>query len=131
MNAPLLTIEPPRVPAAETGAAFIGIDNGISGAMACLTPEGGVLCEPVIFQDLGREKLMDVDRNLALLERMIAATGLPKQRLIVVFEQSQIFPKVGCGCRPACFTCVTPSAGICSSTPSSIVFTSSVSCTWL
>jgi hypothetical protein len=95
MNAPLLTIEPSRAAAVETGAAFIGIDNGITGAMACLTPEGGVLCEPVIFQDLGREKLMDVDRNLALLERMIAATGLPKQRLIVVFEQSQIFPKVG------------------------------------
>jgi hypothetical protein len=95
MNAPLLTIEPPAAAAVETSTAFIGIDNGITGAIACITPQCEVLCESAVFQDLGKEKLLDVDRNFALLEGMIAATGLPKQRVIVVFEQSQIFPKIG------------------------------------
>lgn len=96
MNAPALLIEPPTAtPAVQTGRAFIGIDNGTSGAIACITPAGEVLCQPVLVQDLGREKLMDIAGNLALLRRMIATTGLPDRQVLVVFEQAQITPKFG------------------------------------
>jgi len=96
MNTSTLMIETPEpLPAAAANKACIGIDNGTSGAIACITPAGDVICGPVIFQDLGKEKLMDIDGNLALLRRMIAATGLPTRQIMAVFEQAQITPKFG------------------------------------
>ena len=96
MNSSTLVLERPNLVLPDAvSKACVGIDNGTSGAIACITPAGEVLCEPVIFQDLGKEKLMDIDGNLALLRQMIDATGLPVQQVTVVFEQAQITPKFG------------------------------------
>ena len=43
--------------------AFIGIDNGFTGGIACLLPDGNVLTRPVSVIDLGKERLLDLDRN--------------------------------------------------------------------
>jgi hypothetical protein len=96
MNTSTLLIETPdRLSADAAGKACIGIDNGTSGAIACLTPGGEALCEAVIFQDLGQEKLMDIGQNLALLRRMIDTAGLPINQVMVAFEQAQITPRFG------------------------------------
>jgi hypothetical protein len=82
-----------KQPAIEATVAYLGIDNGTSGAIACITPDGEAVCEPVAVQDLGKEKLMDIEGNLALLQRMIAS--LPLRQVLVVFEQAQITPRFG------------------------------------
>ena len=38
---------------------------------------------------------MDVAENLAIVQGMILSSGLPSQRVVVVFEQAQITPKFG------------------------------------
>jgi hypothetical protein len=74
-----------------TTVTYLGIDNGTSGAIALLTPSGAVLCEPVLVQDLGKEKLLDIAGNLELLQQMIGGAA----QVLVVFEQAQITPQFG------------------------------------
>jgi hypothetical protein len=96
MNSSTLDLERPNLVLADAvGKAYIGIDNGTSGAIACITPRAEVLCEPVLFHDLGKEKQLDVDGNAALLRRMIDASGMPADQVMVVFEQAQLNPKFG------------------------------------
>lgn len=96
MNTTTITDElPAALTAGPTAKIYIGIDNGISGAIACITLAGEVLCEPVLFRDLGKEKQLDVEGNAAVLHRMIAASSLPIHQAMVVFEQAQITPKFG------------------------------------
>lgn len=95
MNTPSICLDVPEPRFSLSRLAWIGIDNGRTGAIARIAVDGGVLCEPVITQDLGRETLLDVDGNLALLRHMIAASGAKPEQVIVVFEQAQITPKFG------------------------------------
>lgn len=76
-------------------SAVIGIDNGFSGAVACLTSEGMPLCEPVRVMDLGKERLLDLDGNQKLLRKMLAAAGVPKHRVLALYEQCQPNPLFG------------------------------------
>lgn len=73
----------------------IGIDNGFSGAVACLHPGGNVLASPVAVIDLGKERLLDLDQNRALLRQFIAAAAVPAQSILAVYEQCQPNPKFG------------------------------------
>lgn len=75
--------------------AHFGIDNGFSGAIAILDAENQIEVSPVIYQDLGREKLLDVDRNLKMIRDLLATAHVAPERALVVFEQSQINPKFG------------------------------------
>lgn len=72
-----------------------GVDNGFTGAIACLGPLGEVLFQPVAVLDLGKEKLLDVDGNLFLIRRMLEKTGCSPNQAWAVFEQGQIAPKFG------------------------------------
>jgi hypothetical protein len=53
---------------------FIGIDNGFTGAVAAILPDGTSLFEPVHVDDLGKERLLNLEANRALLRRFIAET---------------------------------------------------------
>jgi hypothetical protein len=74
---------------------YFGIDNGFTGAIARIGPQGAIACQPVAVTNLGGEKLLDIDANLAILQRMIAASGVASNQVLVVFEQGQIAPKFG------------------------------------
>lgn len=75
--------------------AFIGIDNGFSGAIARLFPNGGVIYKPVGVEDLGKERLLHLEVNQAILREMVKATGVGKQNLLVAYEQCQPNPRFG------------------------------------
>lgn len=74
---------------------YVGIDNGTTGALAGLSPDGQILCRPVEVQRLGNEKLLDIDGNLELLRLIISGSGQPLSNVLVVFEQAQIAPRFG------------------------------------
>jgi hypothetical protein len=73
----------------------IACDNGFTGAIAALLPDGSVLGYPVKVIDLGRERLLDVEGNLALLQGIIARAGVPVSGVVVTYEQSPINPYFG------------------------------------
>jgi hypothetical protein len=75
--------------------AFIGIDNGFTGAIACLRPDGNIVCHPVAVTDLGKERLLDRDANRNLLHQMFAFAGVQPQNILVVYEQCQPNPLFG------------------------------------
>ncbi len=75
--------------------AFIGIDNGFTGGIACLLPDGNVLTRPVSVIDLGKERLLDLDRNREWLRAMIDLADVDRQNILAVFEQCQPNPKFG------------------------------------
>jgi hypothetical protein len=77
------------------GRAYIGIDNGFTGAIACLRPDGNVICTPVAVTDLGKERLLGLDENRQILRDMIASSGVRRQNLLVVYEQCQPNPLFG------------------------------------
>jgi hypothetical protein len=82
----LTTGERPR---SSANRAFIGIDNGFTGALACLLPNGSVFCRPVAVIDLGKERLLDFDANRLILREMIQASGVSPQEVLAVYEQCQ------------------------------------------
>ena len=90
------SVDRPTVPIAGIpGKLYIGIDNGYTGAIAGLFPNGTVSCDPVRVTDLGRERFLDVESNLGLLQAIITGAGVTKDNLLVVYEQSQINPYFG------------------------------------
>jgi hypothetical protein len=96
MNTSTLLLETPECFAASIcRKLYIGADNGTSAGIAGITPKGDIVCAPVLFQDLGKEKLLDIPGILALLEQMMASAGVTAQQTMVVFEQAQITPQFG------------------------------------
>ena len=90
------SVDRPTMPIAGIpGKLYIGIDNGYTGAIAGLLPNGKVSCHPVRVTDLGRERFLDVESNLGLLQAIITGAGVTKDNLLVVYEQSQINPYFG------------------------------------
>jgi len=75
--------------------AYLGIDNGFTGAVSCLLPDNRVFARPVKFIDLGKEKLLDIEENRLMLREMIAAAGTTKDKVLVVYEQAQVMQKAG------------------------------------
>ena len=74
---------------------YIGVDNGFTGGIAALLADGSVACYPVKVTDLGRERLLDIDGNLAIIQEIIAKAGVSLEDVIVVYEQSPINPYFG------------------------------------
>lgn len=74
---------------------FIGIDNGFSGAVAAILSNGTALFEPVHVVDLGKERLLDLEANRALLRRFVIQAGGNPANLLAVCEQCQPNPKFG------------------------------------
>jgi len=75
--------------------AYLAIDNGFTGAISCLRRNGDVIARPVKYIDLGREKLLDIDENVSILLEMISAAGTTKDKVLVVYEQSQVIKHAG------------------------------------
>ena len=74
---------------------YCGIDNGYSGAIAAIGPEGQVLHHPVIVQELGSDRFLDVQKNFAILRDFANGFGAPRERVFVVYEQSRKNPRFG------------------------------------
>jgi hypothetical protein len=74
---------------------FIGIDNGFTGAVAAILPDGTSLFEPVHVDDLGKERLLNLEANRALLRRFIAKATVARQQILAVCEQCQPNPLFG------------------------------------
>ncbi len=94
MDGPLIAQATARV-SGLSGKLYVGINNGTTGAMAGLSPDGRILCRPVEVMRLGNEKLMDIERNLDLLRLIIRWSGQSGPNVLVVFEQAQIAPRFG------------------------------------
>lgn len=98
-----LDAHPEKVPVATTdqtevpkyaGCCYLGIDNGLTGAMAFLSPDDHLICHPVLCRDLGKERLLDVSGNQALVRSFLERIpGLGK--ILIVYEQSPITPVFG------------------------------------
>lgn len=75
--------------------AFIGIDNGFSGAIACLLPDGNIVSRPVGVKDLGNERLLDEEVNPAILREMLTEARVERKNVLAVYEQCQPNPIFG------------------------------------
>lgn len=76
-------------------SVFIGIDNGFTGAIAALGPGQSLKFEPTAVIDLGREKLLDIDRNREIVRAFVDSLGLNKGQSFAVYEQCQPNPLFG------------------------------------
>lgn len=74
---------------------FIGIDNGFTGAIAALGPGQSLMFAPTAVIDLGREKLLDIDRNREVVRAFLGSYGLGKGQCFAVYEQCQPNPLFG------------------------------------
>jgi hypothetical protein len=82
-------------PAASTNGVvaprlILSADNGFTGAIAGLLPDGRVICHPVKVLDMGRERFLDVDGNLQIIREIIKESGVDKSNVLFTYEQSQI-----------------------------------------
>ena len=73
----------------------IGIDNGYSGGLAAIGPDGKLTHRPVTVQELGNDRFLDVRGNLAIVENFLATFGVAKEQAFVAYEQSRKNPKFG------------------------------------
>lgn len=76
-------------------SVYIGIDNGFTGAIAALIPGHPPFFEPVTYDDLGKDKFLNVDANLALIENVLSRAGCSKENVLVAVERCQANPKFG------------------------------------
>ncbi len=74
---------------------YIGIDNGFTGAMVRLDPQDQILAFPVRVTDLGRHRVLDVTGCASLLDGLINTAGVPRDDVVVVFEQTPKNPLFG------------------------------------
>jgi hypothetical protein len=74
---------------------YCGIDNGYSGAIAAIGPQGDLVHQPVIVQELGGDRFLDVQKNFAILRAFAAGFGAAKEQVFVVYEQSRKNPRFG------------------------------------
>jgi hypothetical protein len=54
---------------------YIGIDNGVTGAIAALFPDNTWAFQPVRVIDCGRDRVLDVSGNQTLLAALIERAG--------------------------------------------------------
>lgn len=82
-------------PGGFTATAYLGIDNGLTGALALLLPDDSLAFHPVHVRDLGKERLLDVRKNLAVLQEMARLAAARGCKLLTVFEQGPKSPEFG------------------------------------
>lgn len=76
-----------------TSKIYVGIDNGLSGAVAFLFDDGVELFKMPLLE-VGKKTLID---DLMLRQTILAATfGPPAKPVHVTFEQGQLQPAFGC-----------------------------------
>jgi hypothetical protein len=75
--------------------AYVGIDNGFTGAMALLLPDDTIQFQTVLYRDLGKEKLLDIHANRAILRGLLKSAEATNCRVFTIFEQSPITPAFG------------------------------------
>jgi hypothetical protein len=75
--------------------SYLTIDNGITGAMSFLAPDDELICCPVPYRDLKKERLLDVVGNLALVRSMVEKAKAMNGKILAIFEQSPITPLFG------------------------------------
>jgi hypothetical protein len=73
----------------------IGIDIDLRGAIAGIGPDGRVMHHPVMVQELGNDRFLDVNGNQAILDGFAAHFGVAKEEVFVAYEQSRKNPKFG------------------------------------
>jgi len=74
---------------------YIGIDNGYTGAVAAIAPDGNLTHRPVAVEELGNDRFLDVRANLAIVEDFLATFGVAKGEAFVAYEQSRKNPRFG------------------------------------
>lgn len=75
---------------------FVGIDNGVTGAIAALAPDDTVQFFPVAVQDLGKGgRLLDIAGNADIFAKLIDFDS-KWQTHHIVYEQGQKQPIFGC-----------------------------------
>jgi hypothetical protein len=74
---------------------YIGIDNGYTGGIAVIDPAGELSHRPVLVTELGSDRALDVRGNLAILDQLLATSGVPRGQVFVAFEQSRKNPLFG------------------------------------
>lgn len=75
---------------------YIGIDNGVTGALAVIAPDENWLLQPVrtIPSGKGNGRLLDIFGNLDLLQDLIAQAG-GIESVVIACEHQKMNPKFG------------------------------------
>lgn len=73
----------------------IGIDIDFRGGIAGIGPDGTVIHHPVLVQELGNDRFLDVDGNQGILDSFAAHFDAAKDEVFVAYEQSRKNPKFG------------------------------------
>lgn len=77
-----------------TMKTYIGIDNGVTGAIAALGPNDRWLFHPVDVVDCGKDRILDVHQNLAFIRDVEEMSG-GTSGIVVVYEQQKKNPVFG------------------------------------
>jgi hypothetical protein len=75
-------------------ATYIGIDGGITGAMAAHHPDGTWQLRPVTVIDAGKDPLLDVWANFQFIREVSERAG-GLENIVVVFEHAKKNPIFG------------------------------------
>jgi hypothetical protein len=73
---------------------YIGIDGGITGALAAVHPDETWQLKPVAVVDCGKDPLLDVSANFAFIQEVAQRAG-GLTNLVVVFEHAKKNPIFG------------------------------------
>ena len=73
---------------------YIGIDNGVTGAFALVSPDEQWQFAPVSVLDCGRDRLLDIPGNLDFIRRAAEQAG-GRENLVVVCERQLKNPLFG------------------------------------
>lgn len=69
----------------------IGIDGGVTGAIACHYEDGQLVLHPVSFRNLGGERILDIPANLAFIRKAVSTAT----DVLVAYEQMTKQPLFG------------------------------------
>lgn len=103
---PIQEIDPQNSPNSDslTSHTYVGIDNGLTGAVAAYFPNGSWFLWPVAVQNTGREKQLDVNQSLSALRQIAARAGGIGQ-LTVACELAPVNPRFGAKSNFTCGRC--------------------------
>ena len=78
----------------NTLKTYLGIDNGVTGAMAALYADESWEFQPVAVENCGKDRVLDVRRNLDFLRRVALRSGGAGQ-VVVAYEKQKKNPLFG------------------------------------
>ena len=90
--------------AAPAPKVYVGIDNGLTGAVASMFPDGHWHFWPVAVEDSGKQRLLNIAAACDCLDHLAAQAG-GKDNLVVGCELPPVNPRFGAKSNFTCGRC--------------------------